>query len=101
MNKQSKSTIIILEMLRKKTLTEVKFAKKFFWRIRSLISGFKRQDRIGKENAAFVQPPEKSVGKLPRNIKIDSTAKRNKNIIFSQPEIDYSTKKIYDKEYKK
>lgn len=67
-------------------LNELRTALDDTYRKKSLLSGNERRNRIGRENAAFNPPPEKSHGKLPRNIKPDEARKRNVKVTFSEPD---------------
>jgi len=58
-----------IDFLEQNPLEEGNMAKKWMNRLKSIISGNTRRQRIGREFAAFDQPPEKSVGLKPRQQK--------------------------------
>ena len=58
-----------IDFLKQNPLEEGNMAKKWIYRLKSIISGNTRRRRIGREFAAFDQPPEKSVGLKPRKQK--------------------------------
>jgi hypothetical protein len=58
-----------IDFLKQNSLEEGNMAKKWIYRLKSIISGNTRRRRIGREFAAFDQPPEKSVGLKPRQQK--------------------------------
>jgi hypothetical protein len=58
-----------IDFLKQNSLEEGNMAKKWIYRLKSIISGNTRRRRIGREFAAFDQPLEKSVGLKPRQQK--------------------------------
>ena len=58
-----------IDFLDKNPLKEGKTAKDWIYRLKSILSGNTRRQRIGREFAAFDQPLEKSVGLKPRQQK--------------------------------
>jgi len=58
-----------IDFLKQNPLEEGNMAKKWIYRLKSIISGNTRRQRIGREFAAFDQPLEKSVGLKPRKQK--------------------------------
>ena len=96
---KNKITSIIKRVVRENhRLDELRTAVTPLDRLRSLISGATRRDRIGKEFAAEKQPEEKSPGLKPRNIKPDEVRKDNKKINFGDTVKDKEiTDKIFNK----
>lgn len=97
---KSKITSIIKRVVRENhQLDELRTAVTPLDRLRSLISGATRRDRIGKEFAAKKQPQAKSPGLKPRNIKPDEVRKDNKKVNFADTVKDQEnvSKPIADK----
>lgn len=96
---KTKITSIIKRIVREgRQLDELRTAVTPLDRLRSLISGATRRERIGKQFAAEKQPEEKSPGLKPRNIKPDEVRKDNKKVNFPDTIKD---KEIADKIFNK
>lgn len=96
---KSKITSIIKKVVREsRQLGELRTAVTPLDRLRSLVSGATRRQRIGKEFAASKQPEEKSPGLKPRNIKPDEVRRDNKKVNFPDTIKDKEiTDKIFNK----
>lgn len=94
-----KKSTIIKRVIRENNLNELRTARSWTDHIRSLLAGLARKERVGREDAAFVQRPEKSVGKKPRKILPPEAKKTNKKIEFPDDRKDKKEQKSLNESY--
>ena len=73
-----------IDFINKNELNEVKTAKDWIYRLKSILSGITRKNRVGKEDAAFIERPAKSPAFKPRKQK-SPASKTNSSLNLQKP----------------